>query len=451
MLPRDLRQFSNRKVFITLAAIIAVAFFTTVATIIALSVMLVYRQGAQNYNDSRVTLERLTSALYRSSSLVREYSVAPNAGQLAAYEALAGQIVEQTGAAERAATPADFSDDAKRIRPQIEAVLAEQRAVIILAADGDSPAALARLDAGAEAAAVAQAVGLLSNIQDGDVAQLAADRTRINRLAITARDIALGTLALTLGLAVAVYWLYLKAIKSERQLDRAKDEFVSLASHQLRTPATGIKSILAMLAGGDIGPLNQRQLYFANKALESSNRGLAIIEELLNVAKADSGRLVLNPTEFDLVELVQTVVAEQEADIAAAKLRLQVNLPASPIRLRADHDKLYMAIGNVLDNARKYTPEGGLVKVEVIQKFREARIIITDTGIGIAPEEIRHIFDRFRRSGTPRANYVDGTGLGLYLVRSVLDLHHGKVKVTSHPDKGARFVLCLPFRKAHTS
>ena len=206
-------------------------------------------------------------------------------------------------------------------------------------------------------------------------------------------------------------------------------------------------SVHAMLVGGDIGPLSQRQLYFANKALESNNRGLSIIEELLNVAKADAGRLVLNPTTFDIRDLVQTVATEQQPDIEAAGLSLTLNLPPEPLTVMADHDKLYMAVGNVLDNARKYTPTGGQIKIDVRHKFHEVRITVADTGVGIPAADIRHIFDRFRRSHSPGSADVGGTGLGLYLVRSVIELHRGRIKVSSRPGKGARFILCIPYNR----
>jgi signal transduction histidine kinase len=196
-----------------------------------------------------------------------------------------------------------------------------------------------------------------------------------------------------------------------------------------------------------VGPLSQRQLYFATKALESNDRGLQVIEELLNVAKADAGRLVLNLTTFSVAELIQGVVSEQRDAIAAAQLELEVVLPGKDIDLTADHDKLYMAIGNLLDNARKYTPPGGNITLKVIQRARSVRFSVSDTGPGVPPDDIPHIFDRFARSASPHVQHIEGTGLGLYLVRSVAELHRGRVKVKNHSKKGATFVMIIPKRR----
>ena len=252
------------------------------------------------------------------------------------------------------------------------------------------------------------------------------------------------TIALTLVLAATVYYLYLKAIQSERQLDRAKDEFVSLASHQLRTPATGIKSILSTLKAGDFGPLNQRQNYFLGRALESNERELGIIEELLNVAKADAGRLVLHTTKFNLSNLVTSIVNEQRPGIAKKLLRLEIKLPRHPLEIVADEDKLYMAIGNLVDNARKYTHEAGKISVIVSKRHNDVRIEVSDTGIGIEPSELNHIFDRFQRASDAVRGNVEGAGLGLYLARRITEHHDGTIEVSSNPGKGTKFVMILP-------
>jgi signal transduction histidine kinase len=447
LLPRDLRQYSNRKVFITLGAITGLAFATTVATTLALSALMLYRQGAQNYNNNRIQLESLMSGLYRAASLERQYILTHNPAELAAYRQLASQIPHRLESAEKAAVPASLTSEMERLRPLITQVRDEQDRLMALAESGNTPAALAALETGAEAQLTSQTAALVAVIQDGDVTQLTLERARITTLAQLARNITLSSLALTLLLAVLVYWLYLKAIKAERMLDKAKDEFVSLASHQLRTPATGVKTILATLSSGDIGPLNPRQAYFLRRATESNDRGLQIIEDLLNVAKADAGRLVLNATTFNLDELLGAIVAEQKAAIEAKHITLRIKQPDLPVTITADRDKLYMAIGNLLDNARKYTPESGTITLSLSAKPHQFRVTVADTGVGIAPADISHIFDRFQRTGEAEKDHVEGTGLGLYLVRSVVELHGGSIKATSRRDHGSKFVMIIPQRK----
>ncbi|HEY6737176.1 MAG TPA: HAMP domain-containing sensor histidine kinase, partial [Candidatus Saccharimonadia bacterium] len=343
---------------------------------------------------------------------------------------------------------AETAAQARQLRPRVAGLLSEQNRILALYSSGDAAGATAAIDDGTETAYMSEVVSLADAIQRGDIAQLEADQRRINLLAKASRDVSLASLGITLLLAILVYYLYLKGIQSERRLDRAKDEFVSLASHQLRTPATGVKSILATLVSGDLGELSPRQLHFAHKALESNDRGLAVIEELLNVAKADAGRLVLNPTTFDAAELVRAVVADQQAGLAAKQLNLQVDLPAQPVTVTADHEKLYMALGNLLDNASKYTPAGGSVEVGLTNRRGSVRLAVGDNGSGIAKAELPLIFDRFGRSASAENAHIEGTGLGLYLVGRVVELHRGRIKVTSRLGKGTKFVMIIPKRKS---
>ena len=447
MLPRELRQYSNRSVFITLGAIIGLAFITTAATVLGLSALLIYRQGAQNYNDSRVELEMLVADAQRAASLSREYLLTGNQSDLEAYRQHIAAIPGRLEAVEQDTAPAAVMPQVGKLRPLVNQFLNEQDRVLALYRSGDAAGAIAALDTGTETSLLSQLVVQAGAIQEGDIAQLSTDRTRINTLAEASRDISLVSLVITLVLAVVAYYLYLRGIQSERRLDRAKDEFVSLASHQLRTPATGVKSILATLVAGDLGPLSPRQLHFAQKALDSNERGLAVIEELLNVAKADAGRLVLNLTSFDAADLVRAVITDQQASIADKQLTLNVLLPKSAAPLKADHEKLYMALGNLLDNARKYTPAGGTIDVVLAARRQSVRVSIADTGIGIAKAELAHIFDRFARASAAEAAHVEGTGLGLYLVSQIVELHGGHISVNSKIGNGTKFVMIIPKRK----
>lgn len=447
MLPRDLRQYSNRKVFITTGAIIGLSFITTAAAVVGLSALLVYRQGAQNYNDNRVQLALLSTNLQRAGSLAREYVISQDQADLGSYRQVLPQIQATLDSISGTPAPSGADEDMARLPSVVAPVLQEQDRLLALVNAGQLDGARAALQAGTEAALMSQVDALINRLNGADLAQLVADRQRINLLARISRDINLASLAMTLILAITLYYLYLKGIQAERRLDRAKDEFVSLASHQLRTPATGVKSILAMLVAGDLGSLSPRQLHFANKAAESNERGLAIIEELLNVAKADAGRLVLNETNFDLSALVEGIVNEQQPQIDARQLKLNLRLPNEPLELTADRDKLYMAIGNLIDNARKYTPAEGTINVSLSEHFRDIRLSVADTGMGIPRDELPHIFERFGRARDVQGGQVEGTGLGLYLVNRVVELHQGRIRVTSRKGKGSKFVMIIPKRK----
>ncbi|HEY6736353.1 MAG TPA: CHASE3 domain-containing protein, partial [Candidatus Saccharimonadia bacterium] len=240
MLPRELRQYSNRYLFIALGAITGLAFITTAATVVGLSALLIYRQGAQNYNDSRVELEMLVADIQRAASLEREHILTGNPNDLEAYRQQVTNLGHHLDAIEHYTATAETAAQARQLRPRVAGLLSEQDRILALYSSGDAAGATAAIDDGTETAYMSEVVSLADAIQRGDIAQLEADQRRINLLAKASRDVSLASLGITLLLAILVYYLYLKGIQSERRLDRAKDEFVSLASHQLRTPATGV-------------------------------------------------------------------------------------------------------------------------------------------------------------------------------------------------------------------
>jgi signal transduction histidine kinase len=289
---------------------------------------------------------------------------------------------------------------------------------------------------------------LVGRIEQQQTDLIAHERGRIQFLSYLALIISIGNLILMSAFAALIYYLYIRAIQAEHKLDQAKDEFVSLASHQLRTPATGIKSILTMLRAGDLGELSQRQQHFIGRAIQSNDREIRIIDELLNVARADAGRLVFKPSLVELTGLVGAVIAEQRPAIEDKGVTLQFHHPRAPVHLTADEEKLFMAIANLLDNARKYTPEQGKITVKITQRRDNITIEVTDTGMGIEESEVSHVFDRFQRAHNVINGDIEGTGLGLYLVRSIAELHNGGIDVSSKKGHGSRFVMTLPQRRA---
>lgn len=424
---------------------IAATFIATAATVFVISAMLVYRQGAQQHNDTRLQLETLLTNLADAERGQRGYLLTGDSAYLEPYNAAIIDLKSRfKDIDERMATDDPSRAEVAKLGPLVDQKLEEMARTITLRQTGDAAGALEVVNGDQGRQLTNQIVDVTGRIQKAENDQLGRDRNSVSMLANLARDIAVISLVATLALAILVYWLYLKAIQSERQLDRAKDEFVSLASHQLRTPATGIKSILSTLIDGDFGPLNDRQKYFMRRALESNQRELHIIEELLNVAKADAGRLILHESKFDLTKLVRSISQEQAPAIAAKKLQLKVKEPSHDLTIVADEEKLYMAIGNLLDNARKYTPEGGSVHLSLCRRHHDIEVEVADTGVGIGPEEVKHIFDRFQRAREAIKGNVEGAGLGLYLALRIAELHGGTIEVSSKVGKGTKFVMILP-------
>jgi signal transduction histidine kinase len=235
-------------------------------------------------------------------------------------------------------------------------------------------------------------------------------------------------------------------IEKAHDVDIAKDDLLSLASHQLRTPATGVKQYLGMVLQGFAGSVTERQKSLLEKAFASNDRQLAVINEVLHLAKIEAGRITLAKQDTNLGELVQDVVNEQSPDIKRAEHTVTLQLPVRPIFVYVDNHMLRMAIENVLSNAIKYTPQNGKIEVSVIGSRNYARVIIKDNGVGIAQKDLSQLFKQFTRLDNEMSYRVSGTGVGLYLVKHLVELHGGKVTVSSTPSQGSSFAITIPRR-----
>ncbi len=236
-------------------------------------------------------------------------------------------------------------------------------------------------------------------------------------------------------------------ITRDRDLDKAKDEFVSLASHQLRTPAAGVKAFASMLLDGYGGMVTPKQREFLQQIYDSNERQLRIVEDLLSVARVDSGRMTLSRSEVNISELVDQVVNEMAIPISGKNQQLIVKTPEKPVVIEADGEKLKMVVDNLISNASKYTPNGGAITVEVEVVRSKLNITVTDTGVGISKEELPGLFKKFSRIENELSAEVGGTGLGLYLAERIVRLHGGNIGVSSQPGKGSRFTLKLPLSR----
>ncbi len=242
-----------------------------------------------------------------------------------------------------------------------------------------------------------------------------------------------------LSQAVAVF----EDTTRERELDRAKDEFVGLASHQLRTPASGVKAWLSMLLDGDAGELTEDQAEFVARAYESNDHGLHLIEDLLAVTRIESGRYRVRLGPVDMAALAERVVEEQRRTIERRDQRVAVRRPAEAVVAAADEAKIRMAIANLVDNASKYTPRGGDLEVAVAAASGRVEVAVRDSGVGISEEDRGRLFQRFSRIERRETAEVAGTGLGLYLVKQIVDLHDGTIEVESEAGAGTTFTIGL--------
>lgn len=222
-----------------------------------------------------------------------------------------------------------------------------------------------------------------------------------------------------------------------------RDCFVSAATHELRTPLCNIRTYAeTLISAGDISSEDQHQ--FLNVIVSESVRLDRIIEDLLNIGHMQAGSMTLDRHETQVERLVREVHEKIRPLYEHKHLDFEASIPPRLPELMVDKNKLAAALVNLLGNAIKYTPDGGSVRLEAEHDGNEVRFHVEDTGIGIAEDEIPHLFERFYRSADPRVHQIQGTGLGLAFSLDVARLHGGRIDVSSELNKGSRFTLVLP-------
>jgi PAS domain S-box-containing protein len=235
-------------------------------------------------------------------------------------------------------------------------------------------------------------------------------------------------------------------VTEAKLLETAKNDFVAVTSHQLRTPATIVKQYTKMLTDGYAGNVTDAQRKFLNTIYDSNERQIAIINDLLNIARIDSGNFTINPKRTDLVVMLQQIKTEHAGKYKAKKQRLVFKPTYKQVYCDIDSDQIKMAIENLLDNAHKYTPKNRSVKIELKRKRDFALVMITDEGIGIPAKDMHKIFDMFSRVDNPSVLQEEGTGIGLYWAKKIVTMHNGAISVVSEHTKGTTFSIELPYR-----
>ncbi len=234
-----------------------------------------------------------------------------------------------------------------------------------------------------------------------------------------------------------------------RELEQAKSDFVSTVSHELRTPLTSIKAYTATLRRGDVEFDEGTRQEFLRVIEDETDRLARLVSDILDVSRIESGRLELKRRDFDLAKLARIVIGKLESH--SSRHTIHLHAPASMDPVCADPDKIEQVIMNLVDNAVKYSPAGGEVTVNLTQHRNRVEFKVSDQGVGIPPEHLPHIFEKFHRVDNRATREIYGTGLGLYVSKSIIEAHGGSIWVESEPGAGSTFHFTLPIAQRRES
>ena len=259
----------------------------------------------------------------------------------------------------------------------------------------------------------------------------------------------LQTFATQSALAIQNARLFREIEDKGKQLEvasRHKSEFLANMSHELRTPLNAIIGFSEVMQERLFGELNEKQAEYTDDILSSGRHLLSLINDILDLSKVEAGRMELELTKFDFPMAIDNALTLIRERASRHGIRLHHSVDDRLGELTGDERKIKQILLNLLSNAVKFTPEGGRVDVDAVSADGVVEISVSDTGIGIAPQDQETIFEEFRQVGTDYAQKREGTGLGLTLTRKFVELHGGKIWVESEVGKGSTFTFTLPIR-----
>lgn len=346
-----------------------------------------------------------------------------------------------------------FGFDAKALRPGAQK--AELNRIAALAIKADQPSSTGR--AGVREVELHDGRWLqLSERFTGDAGSVvtAADITAIKKQEEDRRQAAEALQAMVTRLQTSQDQLAQLARKYEvaktraEAANQAKSEFLANMSHELRTPLNAINGFSEIMAGEMFGPLGDAKYKgYANDILKSGQHLLSLINDILDMAKIEAGKMTLHYEKVDLAEVCQDAIRLMRGRAQESGLSISLDAPALP-EIDADYRAVKQVLLNLISNAVKFTPEGGFITVAASQANGVARVAVTDTGIGIAADDLSRLAQPFEQVEGQHSKTTQGTGLGLALTKSLVEMHGGELKIESEPGRGTTVSFTVPVQKA---
>lgn len=236
----------------------------------------------------------------------------------------------------------------------------------------------------------------------------------------------------------------LRDVSREAEVDRIKNEFISTVSHELRTPMTSIKGYIDLLVGNKVGDLSDTQLRFLNTIQSNADRLTVLVNDILEVSGLDAGQVKLEPVSVNIANLAKRVITNIDVQVQEKELKLMLDIPDDLSRVYADPDRVTQILDNLVTNAVKYTRLGDEITVSIFEVHDMVQVNVSDTGLGISPDDKKRVFERFFRAELENESLVDGTGLGLSIAKMFVELMGGQIWVESELGVGSTFSFTVP-------
>jgi len=231
------------------------------------------------------------------------------------------------------------------------------------------------------------------------------------------------------------------------KIDRTKSEFLSIVSHEFRTALTGIQGFSELIRDGGLEVDEVRA--YGGYIFNDADRVNRLISDMLDLDRMESGRMSMRTSEVDINDVLMEAISRGTPGAVTVEFKSDLD-PRLPI-VAGDRDRLIQVVSNIVNNAVKYSPEGGTITLSSRADGRYVLISVTDTGIGIPQDEIGHVFERFRRVRSGAAQSIPGTGLGLTIVKQIVEMHGGKIWVESAVGHGSSFHFTIPLAPESTN
>ena len=233
----------------------------------------------------------------------------------------------------------------------------------------------------------------------------------------------------------------------EKAIDKIKSDFISIAAHQLRTPLSAIKWVIKMILEGDAGELNVEQRDLLRKGYISNERIIRLVNDLLNVSRIEEGKFGFNFEKTDFQEVLVAAKGNLEGLIAKNHQELIVQKPEKIPLVYLDKERMIMVLQNLLDNAVKYTPEYGKIEIIITTDKNFLYVKVKDQGIGIGKNDQTKLFSKFFRAANAVKLETEGSGLGLFIVKNIIEKHNGSIELKSEEGRGTEINFSLPIER----